>query len=1013
MGQVSSSVSRGAPFCVQPHRLAVQKFQCFIDEPSLNSEVHVVTATYDQLSEKYIASRPDKRPLGFTCDPETQQLLLQVEYSSAITLVFTIAVSVLAGTGPDRLVFVSAKSSAELDAKVASSSSWTDVAAWPLLDEPVSESLEFVHTVGPSPGQPLHFAFFFASNPEAVLSGGGIWVCESSVPGESSPGSSPKPSPKESSPTPTPIPSTVASAVPATAPGSSQQLPYGMPLAPVRDPTLYMAPRPSSSHTFESEDGPLFRSAIASMEKLIPPLKARVKQLLKRSMASHERLQALIEADQLLAQSLQEGAKAELPSFKPLAEWFSQKHEGGMSAIQRQRKVSLNELATRVIEPLQQLYEYDIKSFEQRKRTFEELSSQFYSWTSRYLSNRKDGRKTKTGESMETKFAAKKKAFDAARFEYFSYLTDISSGLKQQIMLQLLALAAQSLTDSHIALGSEMDSRTRPRIDAVVEDIKKAAKEWENYRLDAIARKKQLVDTSGSSLIAPTGTNGSATAPGSSETTEVPRNYKEGLLWASSRPLNVQDPGNNKQTLQPVKWHKYWVVLDGSSLREYANWKQSVDLHNEPINLLLASVREARNSDRRFCFEVVTPSYKRIYQATCEEDMRSWIAAISQSMSNLLENSEDQHPLSPLREEGEFLSLLGGGGGSTGQLLPNSQHPQPQQQPQQQPQHQQHAAPMAGTPQLQPSQISSQASSPSVQSGTPPVSAPVPHTPLSSPTSPGPAHYRPTLLAKQGSHRIESLTRRLSMKNDHKPRVPPIITTLSGMSHAMSPSAQSARPSTNLLTHNDELLTLIHREPSNQVCAECQTTNGVEWVSINLLIVMCIDCSGAHRSLGSHISKVRSLTLDVGAFTPSLRAALFAVSNASMNSIWEARIPPNRKLTPEANGKARVKFATEKYVEKQFILELEKPNAVLRRAISERDISKICAALASRANPNGMSDDNEPMIIHALRSALPGESCFASAEVLIKNGATVPPVGMYQGLSRAAEEYLAAKQSQP
>lgn len=35
-----------------------------------------------------------------------------------------------------------------------------------------------------------------------------------------------------------------------------------------------------------------------------------------------------------------------------------------------------------------------------------------------------------------------------------------------------------------------------------------------------------------------------------------------------------------------------------------------------------------------------------------------------------------------------------------------------------------------------------------------------------------------------------------------------------------------------------------------------------EWASLNLGILMCIECSGIHRNLGSHISKVRSLGLD-------------------------------------------------------------------------------------------------------------------------------------------------------
>lgn len=81
-------------------------------------------------------------------------------------------------------------------------------------------------------------------------------------------------------------------------------------------------------------------------------------------------------------------------------------------------------------------------------------------------------------------------------------------------------------------------------------------------------------------------------------------------------------------------------------------------------------------------------------------------------------------------------------------------------------------------------------------------------------------------------------------------------------------------------------LKIIQEIPGNSICADCNTPgislliifiiiiitfiiivfiNGVvdpDWASINLGIVVCKECSGVHRSLGTHISKVRSLTLD-------------------------------------------------------------------------------------------------------------------------------------------------------
>lgn len=61
--------------------------------------------------------------------------------------------------------------------------------------------------------------------------------------------------------------------------------------------------------------------------------------------------------------------------------------------------------------------------------------------------------------------------------------------------------------------------------------------------------------------------------------------------------------------------------------------------------------------------------------------------------------------------------------------------------------------------------------------------------------------------------------------------------------------------------YQKEVLEAMLEEEENKNCADC-AARGPRWCSTNLGVFLCIKCSGIHRKMGTHISKVKSVTLD-------------------------------------------------------------------------------------------------------------------------------------------------------
>ncbi|XP_064408927.1 arf-GAP with coiled-coil, ANK repeat and PH domain-containing protein 1 [Latimeria chalumnae] len=132
-----------------------------------------------------------------------------------------------------------------------------------------------------------------------------------------------------------------------------------------------------------------------------------------------------------------------------------------------------------------------------------------------------------------------------------------------------------------------------------------------------------------------------------------------------------------------------------------------------------------------------------------------------------------------------------------------------------------------------------------------------------------------------------------------------------------------------------KVLDQVQRIPGNAQCCDCNEPTP-DWASINLGITLCIECSGIHRSLGVHFSKVRSLTLD--SWEPELIKLMCELGNSTINQIYEARIEEMtiKKPHPGSSRPEKEAWIRAKYVEKKFIKKLPEAGSRLRRWTAQR-----------------------------------------------------------------------------
>ncbi|XP_040886841.1 arf-GAP with coiled-coil, ANK repeat and PH domain-containing protein 1 [Toxotes jaculatrix] len=564
------------------------------------------------------------------------------------------------------------------------------------------------------------------------------------------------------------------------------------------------------------KDSPRFRAEIEEVQTDVSELETRLDKLVKQC-------QAMLEAGRVYCQS----SKSFINGLRELGHHCSGDKMMGECLEKFSKKLSIiMEAQGEVIETtqksvkakLQNFVKEDVRRFKDVRKEFERSSETLEGALARNAQAPR-GKQHEVEEASNALLNARR-TFRSEALDYVLEINVIEAKKKTDILMAVLSLMeaqAQFFQHGHQSV-SELDEYRRKLNEEHTQFVLNSAREKRDMEQRHAAIKKKDVSYDDSIMdFNADAANGIA---------------MEGYLYKRA--------SNAFKT-----WSRRWFSIQKNQLVYQKKFKDQPTVVVE--DLRLCTVKPSTENERRFCFEVVSPSKCCLLQADSERQQQAWISAVQNSIASAFqEHREDPH--SPRQRcSSVSTSSLGGGGGIGGVDQEN-----------------------------------------------------------------------------KGCKALEE----------------------------------------------------VQAIPGNRQCCDCGEP-GPDWASINLGITLCIVCSGIHRSLGVHFSKVRSLTLD--SWEPELIKLMCELGNTVINRIYEARIDEItiKKPHPSSPRGDKESWIRSKYVEKKFIQKLPETgrNPPLRRSSARRN----------RATTQDRTVQRPPLKPKPNRATLPRVTGLTPSDLVQKN----------------------------
>ncbi|KAJ2732376.1 hypothetical protein IW152_003849 [Coemansia sp. BCRC 34962] len=746
-----------------------------------------------------------------------------------------------------------------------------------------------------------------------------------------------------------------------------------------------------------AEDSPAFRVAISGMEELALSNRTHFKELARQSTGLRDAYQAFMRQ---LNESL--ALLESMPVLEPLVTMVIQplKHE-----ITQMLSTLCNDWELVVVACARKLYDSSFKQLEERKSEFDNASDQYYTELSKYLK----AKASKEDERRDEAFNRHRVGFDSARCVYFVDLWCASRGWSQLEMFTAVLKWSQSIILSRATPGLSLtgdlswlldnlettaDEMRQQRVEvaefkAIVDNpgglgvrdyslspggdmresdeyvrvsleqsfvptakqllqlptVRDARSKLSALRLSAVQSPDQIRQLLSSSHAPPvpstSATGGSAGAGLStipfpvSKSIELARHssttnrtavatvasdssvregIREGYLFArmSSSKHSVSTTTNRGMiggaTGNSV-WRRYWCQVGDGRFQKFAaqgkSSSGSMENRGDTLSLATATVRplspeSKQSSRRRFCFELITPSYYGVFQATSDYDLAMWIEVLRRGIElSLLHNNHGS--MSSLHRQGALIPAEISEGRSSRDRMGSG------------------ARFSRAASHFSSGYESMTTLASSINASSASISGRDSHEASAAEVSPMPPAALLPLLENK-----------------------PLFGALGGQDFSCRQRRLSVAELLPMLQAGDE---------ANEYCADCGTREP-EWCSLNLCCLLCIECSGIHRSLGTHISKVRSLTLDVTSFTPVTIAMMLATGNPLNALVFELG-DGSKRPGPDSSRQIRQQHIEAKYVERRFVDREWRPlletGGLFDRIMADGSVSVIHAAESAKA----------------------------------------------------------------